>query len=411
MKSFDITLGHGIELHKGNLFWISTTDKARFYPELDYDISCDICIIGGGMSGAILSHQLSTAGFQVAVLDKMQPATGSSLGNTGMIQYHSDRGLKDFIQIEGNQAGRDFYQLCHDAMMKLDDIVYHLEEDVGYRPIESIYITDEIRLEDEFRQEAEVLMQHDFPAEYLSKDVLKQKYGLSGEHGMLTRHDATLNPYKMIHALLAQAMTQGGQIYGNSPVRRVVRRADETKITVSTDKGYTVTADHVIFCTGYLESFDALRGKDKLHSTYSLVTHPIEGELWDQERMIWDAKEAYLYFRVTEDHRIIVGGLDEDNPELQDMTIINRKAGQLMEQMKRYYPELEAEPHYIWQSVFGVSRDEKPFIGRDPELDHVYYALGYGGNGTCYSLAAADIILSQLRGQQHPYAYVVAPGR
>lgn len=398
-------------LHKGSNYWHSSTDKVEFYDSLKDDCETDVCIVGAGMSGALIANQLAKKGFKVVVLDKMQPGHGSSNGNTGIIQYNSDRSLADFIKIEGEEKAKDFYQLCHDSMIKLGKIVDDLKEDVGYQKIESVYITPDDDDYEMFKEEYEALVKHNFPAQLVSEEELLKDYDLVGKHGIVTQDDAMLNPFKMIQALHRQNTQLGVKVYGNTFVTQAHKKRKDEFIEIETENKVTVKAKNLIFCTGYMESYDSLKDRDILHSTYSLVTNPIEGPLWAGKRMVWDAKDPYLYFRVTEDNRIIAGGLDEETKDLSNLTTINQKADELIASMKDYFPQLEATPHFIWQSVFGVSKDEIPFIGQDPKLNHVYYALGFGGNGTCYSVAAADILTALLKGQEHPYAYVVDPAR
>lgn len=412
--SFQIKLSKNDDellLHKGSLFWHSSTENSTFYTALSEDVETDICIVGGGMSGALIANQLLKEGFQVVVLDKMQPGHGSSNGNTGIIQYNSDRSLLDFIKIEGEEKAKDFYQLCHDSMKKLLDIARGLRQEVGYKKIESVYISAKESDEEMFLEETKALQSHGFPAQYVNREELFQTYDLIGKHGIVTQDDAMINPYKLIQALHKDNVNRAGKIYGNTFVSEVVKDKKSEKMEIKTEEGHVVTATHVIFCTGYMESYDSLKNRDVLHSTYSMVTKPIEGKLWAKNRMVWDAEDPYLYFRVTEDNRIIAGGLDEETKELSNLTTINRKGTEILEAIKKYYPQLEAEPHYVWQSVFGVSKDEIPFIGEDPKLKNIYYALGFGGNGTCYSVAAADILTSLIKGLSHPYAYVVDPAR
>lgn len=47
---------------------------------------------------------------------------------------------------------------------------------------------------------------------------------------------------------------------------------------------------------------------------------------------------------------------------------------------------------YVWGAVFGESIDNLPFIGRHPAHNRLYYLLGYGGNGTVYSMLGSYII-------------------
>lgn len=410
-KKFTLKLGKNTDellLHKGSTYWHSSTDKSEFYKPLEQDEKTQVCIVGGGMSGALIANQLLKDGLSVIILDKMQPGHGSSNGNTGIIQYSSDRSLLDFIKIEGEEKAKDFYQLCHDSMKKLFKIIEDLNTDVGFTKSESIFITQNEKDEQQFKDEVNALLKYNFPAQLLSEQELYEKYQLVGKFGILTSDDARINPFKLISALHKQNIELGAKIFGNTYVNKISRK---DMLNVETENGYTVQCDHIVFCTGYMESYSSLKDRDILNSTYSMVTQPIEGKLWDENTMIWDNEDPYLYFRVTEDRRIIAGGFDEETAELSNLTTINQKALEILNKIKTYYPTLEATPHFAWQSVFGVSKDEIPFIGKDPKHQNVYYALGFGGNGTCYSVAAADILTALIQGQQHKFAYVVDPSR
>lgn len=112
-----------------------------------------------------------------------------------------------------------------------------------------------------------------------------------------------------------------------------------------------------------------------------------------------------MYFRLTEDGRIIAGGRDRSGKELSDEKKIQRETDKIYKKMKSYYPKLKAKIEYRWQSVFGESKDGLPFIGQDKKNKNKYYVLGYGGNGTCYSFIASILILHYIMEKEHEYAY------
>jgi glycine/D-amino acid oxidase-like deaminating enzyme len=51
-----------------------------------------------------------------------------------------------------------------------------------------------------------------------------------------------------------------------------------------------------------------------------------------------------------------------------------------------------------------VTADGLPFIGQHPDVPHTWFALGFGGNGTTYSIIAAEIIREALLGGCDPDA-------
>ena len=63
---------------------------------------------------------------------------------------------------------------------------------------------------------------------------------------------------------------------------------------------------------------------------------------------------------------------------------------------------------YAWTGSFGASEDGAPSIGRVPGLPRAFACLGYGGNGTTFSMLAAQMIAADLGGAADPDAALFA---
>jgi len=128
--------------------------------------------------------------------------------------------------------------------------------------------------------------------------------------------------------------------------------------------------------------------------------------------MVWETRSPYLYFRTTEDHRIIAGGLDEEKDKLGDGdAVVHEKAGEIVKQIEAIFPDIDIRISYAWTALFGASKDGLPFIGQDTNQAGKYYLLGYEGNGTCYSMAGARIIYDLIMGNPNPYKDIVKMDR
>ncbi|QHA91555.1 FAD-dependent monooxygenase [Bacillus sp. N1-1] len=68
-----------MELHHGNLFWPTTVQKSRAFPELTTAVTCDVLIIGGGMSGSIMARILADYQIDTVLIEKDTIASGSIL--------------------------------------------------------------------------------------------------------------------------------------------------------------------------------------------------------------------------------------------------------------------------------------------------------------------------------------------
>ena len=51
-----------------------------------------------------------------------------------------------------------------------------------------------------------------------------------------------------------------------------------------------------------------------------------------------------------------------------------------------------------WCGTFSTTKDGLPFIGTWPGTKHIFFDLGYGGNGITFSMIGAQIIRNTLQG-------------
>lgn len=389
------------KLHSGELFWEDTIKNAE-YLELNADINCDVVVIGGGISGALIGNALIREGLDVVVLDKRTPGYGSSDGNTGIIQYNSDMSLYEMVEEFGEKWAVDFYGFSILAMEELGNVVNYLGEDVGYKDTASLFLCNKEEDLEGMKNNFETLKKYDFPAEWIGKERLKSEYQLEACGAMKTWKDAELNPFKMVQELHRDSLKNAGRVFKNAEVKRVVDN-EEGFIVIAND--YFIESKFLVYATGYEENMVKIAEPYcERNTTFSLVTEKLDFH-WGNKEMLWDSADPYVYFRFTEQNRIIAGGLDRSGTRLFGQNTIDKKSEEILEKIKMYYPNLNTKIYKAWQSIFGESKDGIPFIGKFPDNYKKFYALGFGGNGTCYSVMASLIIKDYILGSTHCYAY------
>lgn len=143
----------------------------------------------------------------------------------------------------------------------------------------------------------------------------------------------------------------------------------------------------------------------ELINTYAIKTRPLAKlPKWHEQSLIWETARPYLYFRTTPDGCIIAGGKDEQltDPERREVRVLSQ-CRQLLEEVAALFPEAKGvETEYAWGALFGTTRDGLPLIGPHPDYPHSYFIEGYGGNGTVYSLIAAELLADTLAGRHRP---------
>ncbi|MEK4434825.1 NAD(P)/FAD-dependent oxidoreductase [Paenibacillus sp. FSL K6-2862] len=389
-----------MELINGNTFWPSTFTSPYSYPVLEDEISCDCLIIGGGMGGALSAKLLTERGLHTVVIDKREIGHGSSMANTGLLQYSNDKTLTSCIHTFGEQRGVRFYELCRTAMKQLEETASSLDLDPWYIPRNSLYCAsleeDVALLEEEYH----TLKTHGFDVELWNREKISASFPFSKPMALYTKGDAEVNPYRLVHGLLQSASKEGAQVYERTEMIHC-EYGGEGVLCYTPNR--TIRAKQVIFSTGYeTQEIKNDRGA-YLKSTYAIATKPLKDlSSWYNRSLIWETARPYLYMRTTPDGRIIAGGLDEEIPREDQRAIrAEHRAEDLLKKVANYFPLPDLEIDYAWEAVFGSTHDGLPLIGPHPEYPNCYFIEGYGGNGTVYSMIAASILADVITGSHN----------
>ena len=75
---------------QGTPMFTDINKNKKQYPYLTEDIETDICIIGGGVTGAITSYYLSKENIKCVLLEKRRIAHLSTSVTTSLLQYELD---------------------------------------------------------------------------------------------------------------------------------------------------------------------------------------------------------------------------------------------------------------------------------------------------------------------------------
>ena len=67
-----------MDLKSNEPFWLIKNGLLQSYPSLKTDETCDILIIGGGITGSLIAHQCIEDGFRTILIDKREICNGST---------------------------------------------------------------------------------------------------------------------------------------------------------------------------------------------------------------------------------------------------------------------------------------------------------------------------------------------
>lgn len=391
-----------MDLKSGYPFWAVRNGLMRAYPPLRQELRCDVLVIGGGITGALVADELARHGHDVAVVEQRDIGWGSSAASTALLQYEIDTHMVDLAKRYGEQAAVLAYRACADAIPALQALAAEVRG-VDFRRGDSLYYASRRRHRDDLRAEYGLRRKHGFGVHWLEPGDLLAAYGFQAPAAILSDLAASLDPYRMAHRLLARLQRRGARVFDRTTIASL--RPISRGVVATTADGVQVRCGHVVLAAGYANERWLDQRVARNRSSYAFVTDPLPAEALGPLRrtMLWESARPYLYLRSTADLRLLVGGEDDavDVPARRDARV-DRKAHRLVAKVRRLFPQLPVTPAFAWAGTFAETRDGLPFFGAHPQWGpRVLFAMAYGGNGITYSMLGAGLLRAAIERRRH----------
>ncbi len=392
-------------------FWLVRNGLLYAYPSLHEYTETEILVIGGGITGALISHALMEAGHQVMLIDKRDIALGSSSATTSMLQYEIDVPMYELADMIGEEGAATCYKAGIQAIKDLRDLVKKLDIDCGFTMKESLYLAHSKKASRWLRKEFAIRQKHQLGVQWLEAAEVREKYGLVSHGAILSEVAASVDAYRLAHELIQYNVKRGMTVYDQTEIEKLDTSGPKPRAILKT--GQTIDTGKIICCTGF-ESTDLLKEKvADLFYTYATVSEQGINLNKNVERtLIWNTDDPYLYMRTADDGRFLIGGEDATfNFQLFQQKTKERKANKLKKSLEKLMPGVHFIEDFSWAGTFGTTKDGLPYIGKSPEYENTLFVLGFGGNGITFSVQGMDMIVDFLSGKDHPLAHYYRFGR
>lgn len=391
-----------MDIRTNETFWLINNGLETNYPSLKANLATEILVVGGGITGALISYQLIKAGYRVVLVDKRDVCNGSTAASTAMLQYEIDIPLHELIVKRGVDCAVSSYKNCEKSIFNLQEIIEELNIECDFSLKKSIYFTDNKEDLTFLKTEYNARKTHGFEVQWIEAAELWE-LGLDAFGAIESQSGAIMDPYKFSNGLLTVGKNLGLEAYDRTEITKVTEASGNMKC--ETLDGHVITSKHVVYCTGY-ESTEVLDKKVvQLKSTYALASEAFE-ELPNafKHSIFWNTSKPYLYFRSTNDNRIIMGGGDENfkNATARDL-LLDKKEMALVKGFQKSFPKINFKLDYSWAGTFGETKDGLPYMGKPKSDKNIHYILGFGGNGITFSVMGMEAILSSIADVAHPF--------
>ncbi|MEK3886792.1 FAD-dependent oxidoreductase [Bacillus sp. FSL K6-3431] len=381
-------------------YWINST-KLESFPQLEKDITVDVAIIGGGITGITTAYNLIKEGFHVAVLEASSVLNGTTGHTTAKVTAQHGLIYNELINQFGKEKAKLYYEANINAAANMEECMNLHGIECDYKKEDAyIFTTSKDYLQD-LDNEAKAYQTLGIDGGITTDIPLDLKV----KSALVMYNQARFHPLHYLSHLINYIKENGGEVYERSVATHMedgepatVHFKNEAKVTAK----YVISASHFPFHDG--------RGYfARLHAERSYVLAVKPGKPFAGGLYINAGKPTRSIRSVTingEEALLISGD--------------GHKAGQGGVEIK-HYEALEKfaldyfgakDIIYRWSTQDLVTTDKVPYIGKISEgHDNIFVATGFRKWGMTTSTVAATIITDLIIGKSNPYADLFSPSR
>lgn len=382
-------------MHKS--IWEATAHEVRF-DTLTTDMTADVVIIGGGITGVTTAALLAEAGKSVVLIEAYRVGRGTTGYSTGNLYATVDQHLYALREKWDKDVARSVVGSRRAAIDHIEQRVqqHGIDCDFARQPWHMLVETADKDAEDMVRQEYDALIEAGLTAERVEAAALP----LPIKTAVKLENQAQFHPLNYVAGLAQAIESERCKIFENTAALAI----DEDTHTVTTLHG-TITAQKIVMATHTPKGISVLQTELGPYSEYG-VAAPLQGDCpggayWS----VGKEKHSIRCYRHGERRYIMAIGAKHKTGQAADTT----QCYAALENYLRSRFDIGAIEHR-WTAQHFRPADGLPFIGHSGSPD-VFVATGFATDGLVYGTLAAILIADEINGRKNLWADLYAARR
>jgi len=379
-------------------YYAATANAFESFPPAAGELSCDVCVIGGGYTGLSTALHAAERGLDTILIEANRVGWGASGRNGGQVGTGQRIDQDDLEKMVGDAKAKQLWGVAEDAKALVRSLVqeHGIQCDLKHGYIHADH--RERFVQHSWSYAEKLRKDYDYDQiEPLNKSELRDHLDTAYYHGgTIDRGAMHLHPLNYALGLADAARRAGVRIFERSPVASY---ADGARCTVRTEQA-TISAGHVVLaCNGYLESLDRrVASKAMPINNFIIATEPLDENLAQSlirdDTSVSDSKFVVNYYRLSADRRLLFGGGENYSYQFP-----NDIKSFVRPHMLQVYPQLsEVKIDYGWGGTLAITVNRFPHFARLSQ--NVLTASGYSGHGVAMATMAGKILADAIAGTE-----------
>lgn len=376
--------------------WLHEIDSLSL-TTLSTSINCDVCVVGGGLTGVYTAYLLAQKGVDVVLVEANSSiAYGTTSHSTGKLTPQHGIVFDPLLSNFSEEEVRTYYEAN----------VAAIENALEQATVETFQ-----------RADSYVYATTDQGANLISREM--EAYNKVGLKGIITtdtelpfdvkaalkiENTAQIHPTKFTYHFAKLAKKAGAKLFVNTRVTKLI--VDENRLI--TERNEEIKFKSIVLATHY--PIEAVKGlhlaKLSVDRSYLMATKTpelLKGQYISCDQSSRTIRTAL----VNQQPYFIFGGSSHIAGAVQNT--------------QTYYETLEKElvsafdlskPEFLWSAQDPNTADYIPYVGRITSSEpRIYIATGYRKWGLSNSLVAGEIIATEITSGKHSAQHLYSPSR
>ncbi len=365
------------------------------FPALQGEVRADVCVVGGGYLGLSAALHLAQMGLDVVLLEAHRVGFGASGRNGGQVGSGQQRDQDWLERAVGIDRAHALWDMGQDAKALVHSLIADHAMPVTYHPgvAHACWTDTEVRHAHGYVEK----LQRDYgydQIEALDSPAIRRMIGSPHfRGGDIDRGAGHIHPLNYALGLAAAAASAGVRILERSEVLGIDHGA---KPVVHTGGGH-VTCDHVILAgNGYLGGLEpAYAARVMPINNFIVATEPLGDRaagVLAENIAVADTKFVVNYWRLSDDNRLLFGGIETYGYRFPDIARAVRKP------LVAIYPQLkDIRIDHAWGGTLAITMNRMPCLMRPHP--NVLAASACSGHGVAMSTLVGQLMAQAVAGQ------------